>query len=340
MAVTLQQIAEKAGVSRGTVDRALNNRGRINPDVADRIKRIADEMGYQPNRAGRALAMSRHSIMIGVIIQAADTPFMKMVLEGAMIAKAEVERLGAQVLIRQIKGVNPEKVVDALQELRELGCNGIAVVPAEDENIRQTVGQFVQDGIPVVTFNSDLENSARSCFVGQDTYQSGKVAAGLMAEIVPHEGIVQIISGYPSNQAHKNRTRGFTEELSQIRSDVQILGVQYAYDDDRIAEMITDEMLKEYHNLSGIYLTASGVEGVCRVLKQLDMIGKVKVISNDLTPVNMYELQNGSIQFLIGQNAYAQGYEPIMILFNKLFDGKEPEKEFAYTEIVVKTKYN
>ena len=102
----------------------------------------------------------------------------------------------------------------------------------------------------------------------------------------------------------------------------------------------TAEMLKEYHNLSGIYLTASGVEGVCRVLKQLDMIGKVKVISNDLTPVNMYELQNGSIQFLIGQNAYAQGYEPIMILFNKLFDGKEPEKEFAYTEIVVKTKYN
>ena len=36
MAVTIQQIAEKAGVSRGTVDRALNNRGRINPEVAKR----------------------------------------------------------------------------------------------------------------------------------------------------------------------------------------------------------------------------------------------------------------------------------------------------------------
>ena len=34
MSVTIQQIAEKAGVSRGTVDRALNNRGRINPEVA------------------------------------------------------------------------------------------------------------------------------------------------------------------------------------------------------------------------------------------------------------------------------------------------------------------
>ena len=57
MAVTLQQIAEKAGVSRGTVDRALNNRGRIRPEVAEKIRKIAQEMGYRPNRAGKALAL-------------------------------------------------------------------------------------------------------------------------------------------------------------------------------------------------------------------------------------------------------------------------------------------
>ena len=66
MAVTLQQIAEAAGVSRGTVDRALNNRGRIRPEVEERIKRIAREMGYQPSRAGRALAMAKRKIRIGV----------------------------------------------------------------------------------------------------------------------------------------------------------------------------------------------------------------------------------------------------------------------------------
>ena len=46
MAVTIQQIAERAGVSRGTVDRALNNRGRINPEVAEMVKKTAEEMGY------------------------------------------------------------------------------------------------------------------------------------------------------------------------------------------------------------------------------------------------------------------------------------------------------
>ena len=38
MGVTLQQIAEAAGVSRGTVDRALNDRGRIKPEVSEKIK--------------------------------------------------------------------------------------------------------------------------------------------------------------------------------------------------------------------------------------------------------------------------------------------------------------
>ena len=54
MAVTMQQIADLAGVSRGTVDRALNNRGRIRPEVAEKIKMIAKELGYQPNIAAKA----------------------------------------------------------------------------------------------------------------------------------------------------------------------------------------------------------------------------------------------------------------------------------------------
>ncbi len=340
MAVTLQQIAEKAGVSRGTVDRALNNRGRINAEVAENIRRIAREMGYQPNRAGRALAMSRHNITIGVIIQAADTPFMEKVLEGTMEAKAEVERLGASVIVEKIHGVDADQVVDTMQRLKEAGCNGIAMVPVEDDKLKETVNTFIGENIPVVTFNSDIEDTGRLCFIGQNALQSGKVAAGLMAEIVPVESKILIISGYPSNQSHKNRVKGFAGEMAACREDVKVLDVQYAFDDDKVAERITEEMLKEHKNLAGIYLAASGVGGVCKALDAKDLGGKVKVISNDLTVRNEECLRKGTIQFLLGQNAYVQGYEPIMTLFNKLFDGKEPEQEYAYTEIVIKNRYN
>lgn len=338
--VTLQQIAQAAGVSRGTVDRALNNRGRIRPEVAEKIKKIADEMGYQPNRAGRALAMAKQDVAIGVIVQAADTPFMKNVLQGILAAKEESERMGISVIIKKIKGVDVDKVIDTMKKMRASGCRGIAMVPVEDSRLQQIVDEFEEEGIPIVMFNSDLEQSKRLCFVGQNALQSGKVAAGLMAEILPEKAKVQIISGYPSNQSHKHRSEGFKKELSTLRKDVQWLDIQYAYDDNKIAETIMEEMMKIHPDIQGVYIAAAGAEGVCKALKRNSIAKKVKVISNDLTNKNIQELKRGIIRFLIGQNAYVQGYSPVMILFEKLFDGKEPEKEYEYTEIVIKNKYN
>ena len=68
MSVTVKQIAELAGVSRGTVDRALNGRGNVRPEIEKKILEIAREMGYTPNRAGKALAYQRKNLSFGIII--------------------------------------------------------------------------------------------------------------------------------------------------------------------------------------------------------------------------------------------------------------------------------
>lgn len=340
MGVTLQQIAEAAGVSRGTVDRALNNRGRINPEVADNIKRIAKEMGYQPNRAGRALAMAKRSIKIGVILQAMDTPFMQEVYQGVLEAKSETERMGAEVKIKKIKKTDPMKVMETMKNMRAIGCSGIALVPVEDDRLKELIDEFAKEEIPVVTFNSDIEESARICFIGQDTLQSGRAAAGLMSETIRENGIVQVISGYPKNRGHRNRTAGFLQELKELRTDIEALEVRYNYDDNQQAEAIMREVLEHHPEVCGVYLTAAGSEGVCKVLEEKNLAGQIKVISNDLTEGNEKYLRSGTIRFLLGQNSFVQGYEPVMTLFRKLFDGIDPEEEYRYTEIEIKTKYN
>jgi len=58
--ISLRQVAERAGVSDATVSRVLNNANvRIAEETRRRITSIAKEMGYQPNRAARALATGR-----------------------------------------------------------------------------------------------------------------------------------------------------------------------------------------------------------------------------------------------------------------------------------------
>ena len=95
MAVTIQQIAERAGVSRGTVDRALNHRGRINPEVAEKICRLADEMGYVQKERKRSRTAKDERLKIGVVTQLARSSFMQEVNRGIEKAAQELKEKGA-----------------------------------------------------------------------------------------------------------------------------------------------------------------------------------------------------------------------------------------------------
>ena len=66
--VGVREIASAAGVSIGTVDRALNGRKEVNAQTRDRILEIARKLGYEPNAAARALSGRRPAIRIGVCI--------------------------------------------------------------------------------------------------------------------------------------------------------------------------------------------------------------------------------------------------------------------------------
>ena len=143
MGVTIRQIAEAAGVSRGTVDRALNNRGRIRPEVAERIRKIAAEMGYKPNQLGRALSMSRNNIKVGVILQGAETPFMQEVLKGIEAARMEAENLGGTVIVHTIEHQSAKDVLLAMEKMREEEVNGIAMVPLDEERVKKEIDRFV-----------------------------------------------------------------------------------------------------------------------------------------------------------------------------------------------------
>ena len=86
MAGTIKEIAERAGVSRGTVDRALNNRGRIKPEVAERIMAIAKELDYHSNRKTKKNTQKADkNIKIGVITQLSEASFMTLSKRGSVM---------------------------------------------------------------------------------------------------------------------------------------------------------------------------------------------------------------------------------------------------------------
>ena len=96
--VTMKDIAAAAGVSRGTVDRVLNNRGRVAKDKEKRIRKIAKELGYQPNPAGKGLAVKKKQLKLGFIyLTGHHVPFHNIVYSAAERYAAELEQYGVEV---------------------------------------------------------------------------------------------------------------------------------------------------------------------------------------------------------------------------------------------------
>lgn len=340
MAVTIQQIAEKANVSRGTVDRALNNRGRINPEVAERVCRIAQEMGYVPKKKKKA-ETRRKRIRIGVITQLARASFMAELNRGIRQAAEELGEWGVEILLREGLGVDEGEQARAIEELAAEGIQGLALMPVDCDLIREKINWLTEEKkIPVITFNSDIVGTKRSCFVGMDNRRSGRTAAGLMGLMTGGVGKILIITGYFSNVVNNARVDGFVEELKLSWPGLEITGVQGSFDDAGWVERIIESAMTGIAGINGIFVVSGGQAGVARALEKLALKKRPYIVIYDRTPGNERALTEGTVDFLIDQNVFYQGYRPLYILTNMLTKNIMPEAETLFTEINIKTKYN
>lgn len=340
MAVTLAQIAALAGVSRGTVDRALNGRGRIDPKVAARIRRIAGELGYQPNRAGKLLARAKNPMKIGVIIQSVKTAFMSMVLRETEQAMAHFASDGAEVLLRTTDTIDASLQLAQIDELVEAGISGLAITPAEDTRIQARLDKLA-GRIPVVTFNTDLpEGAKRLCYVGQDNYAVGRACAGLMGLTLHGQGEVLVVAGSAKNWSHQQRVEGFCDEARAEFPGLRLLPPQTCEDDQKQAHDIVCGAVREHPGLAGVYVSVNGQAGACDAIRELGLRGRLHLVCHDLTPVNAQNVRDGLIDFLIDQDAHEQGVRPVELLLDYLLVGERPPAGRLLTRIDIRNRYN
>ncbi len=339
MAATIEQIAEAAGVSRGTVDRVLHNRGRVNQEVADRVWKIADELDYVPKR--RKQNKPGQKTKIGIVTQLAKASFMTEVNRGIKDAGNELEDRGVELIIREIISIDEAEQLQAVDDLVLQGIQGLAIMPAGCAAVRIKLNHLIEErNIPVVTFNSDIIGTGRICFVGLDNRKSGSVAAGLMGMLTGSKGKILIITGYFSNNVNNTRVDGFLEEIKKTFPELEPVGVQGSFDDADEVEKIIINTMTAYPDLAGILVVSGGQAGIVSAFESLGLKKRPYVIAYDLTPENVKLLNDNRIDFLIDQEGYVQGYRPPGILADLIQKGKKPEAEFLYTDINIKTKYN
>lgn len=324
MGVTIKKIAEISGVSRGTVDRVLNNRGKVKPETEAQVRRVAEQLGYAPNLAAKALAAKKKSYSIGVLLSSEGVPFFDDILKGIKQAQKEYADFGLNILYRSMKGYDPARQLELLREMRG-SASAVILNPISDPMIAAEINRMTDEGICVIPVNNDIENCRRFCYVGCNYFKGGEAACGMMGLITGGRANIGILTGSIKMLGHNQRIEGFRSVLKRKYPGMIPVDFGETNDDDIQAYETALQMLEAHPEINALYVVAAGTYGVCRAVLSSGREGRISIVCFDSIPSTADMMRRGLIQATICQQPFTQGYQSVRIAFDYLVSGSRPE---------------
>ncbi|MCI8374943.1 MAG: substrate-binding domain-containing protein [Lachnospiraceae bacterium] len=319
MSVTIKMIAEKCGVSRGTVDRVLNHRGRVSQETIRKVNAVVEELGYQPNTIGRALALHKKELKIGIILCSLGNEFYDEMIEGIWAARKENHNYDVEILMRCMKGYDVEEQLSLMDELkRQVQC--LILNAIDDFAIVQKIDEYMDDGIGVFTINTDVTGSRRMFHVGVDVMECGRIACGLISMFCRERGRVLIVTGSLSLLEHRNRIMGFCTAMDSRYPGIKLAEIIETQDDDEEAYRGMKEFLGRNKEIQAVFVSAGGSVSVCQALKEAGM-EHTWVVVCDMIPAVKKLMEEKRIQAAIVQQPWQQGYRALDLAVHYLIEG-------------------
>ena len=174
------------------------------------------------------------------------------------------------------------------------------LINGTDPGIGEVIKKAVEAGIPTVVYDSDIPNSDRHCFIGSDWYEMGRLQGERMVKITGGKGKVACM-GILGMENMEAGFKGFQDALKK-HSGIEFIG---KYDDKanvETAAKITADLLAANPDLAGIAgFDSNSGPGMALSVKEAGKEGKIKVTTVDAEPEHLKLVQEGVIDYLVGQ---------------------------------------
>lgn len=324
MAVTLKDIATAAGVSIGTVERALKRKGRINPQVAERIRNLAEEMDYQPNKIASGLVNRNRKYKFAVIFHMEGNDFWNEVIKGIHKAEREIRDYGISVKLYFGKNFDAQIQLGLIEQAIAEGSNAIVIIPINSPLIRKKLKELGQSNFPIVFLTNYLNRVPCLTSIHCDYFRSGRIAAMLIRRLSGVQGEVLAFLPSPVLLGNNYRSNGIQAYFRENCSDLVLKEiVELSGNPESDQHLILEKMSG---SPSVNYVIYNGDANI--FLSALDCIKRpITSVLFDLSADSKLALIDGRIMSVITQAPKEQGYQAINVLFQYFISNTEPKKE-------------
>ncbi|WP_317162831.1 LacI family DNA-binding transcriptional regulator [Sunxiuqinia indica] len=341
--IRIKDIAEKANVSIGTVDRVLHKRGEVSKATREKIMKIIEELDYHPNILASALASKKtHSLAVLIPDSSVEEAYWNKPLNGMRRAYDEIQQYGIAIKIYKFAQDDANSFVDKANELIKNHHDGVVLAPFFSREAKAFIKELESKKIPFVFIDSNIKESKKLSYIGQNSFQSGTLAAKLLDFSVPAASTILIIhfATEMDNQNHLvQREKGFYDYFKQNGgTSKKIITIEINDTSSKNYFAQIEKELKNDQNIRGIFVTNSQVYKVAEYLEKRK-IKNIRLVGHDLIPGNKESVRKNLVDFLICQRPEEQGYQAINTLFQHIILKKEVSPE-NYTSIDILTKEN
>ncbi|MEM6316676.1 MAG: substrate-binding domain-containing protein [Bacteroidota bacterium] len=322
--IRIIDIAEKAGVSKGTVDRVIHKRGGVAADVKQKVLDVMEELQYRPNVIASALAYNRIWNIAALLPDHQEDRFWKQPTDGIQKALNSTIDYGINVDFYSFPDADAATFEQYGQKILVGQYDAVLVAPVFYKEAHHFLNQCHQQRLKYFLFNTFIqrEDDSFQCYIGQDSYQSGVLGAKLLDFGIKEGDAVMVLhleQGVYNSKHLLEKEQGFQNYfIDHSDRNIQVIKTSFETPNDQVAfANFMNYQLKSYPKLKGIFVTTSKIFHLVNVLTDLQA-QKIKLVGFDLISENLDLLRAEKIDFLINQNPVKQGYLGILNIFEHL----------------------
>ena len=269
---------------------------------------------------GTACSESRR---IGVVPKSEDPVFWQIVHAGTLAAASET---GVEIDWEgPAEETDYSTQIEIVERMISSGVDGLVLAPTNAARLVNVVEQAAEAGIPVTIFDSAVQSEQFVSFVATNNYNAGIRAGKRMGEALDGKGKVAVVKMVRGSASTTQRELGFEDALKEF-PDVEIVAERFCQAQWQTAIEVTQEMLSEHEDLSGIFASAEPATlGAAKGLKKRGLADAVKLVGFDFSEQLETDLKDGVIDALVVQDPFLIGHTAVKTIVATL-NGETPDK--------------
>jgi LacI family transcriptional regulator len=339
----IKDIAAMAGVSIGTVDRVIHNRGEVAEKTRLKVLKILKETRYSPNLMAQALKSKKRFHLVSLLpAPSEDNAFWKKHPLGMIRAIEELEPFPVTLSQVTFDLQSEDDFQNKAGMVLDMRPDGVLLAPIFKSESVAFCSQLQAEKVPFVFIDGYIEETGFLAYIGENIYQSGRVAGQLADMITPEKCdlLVVTIAKNIRNVSHLTiRTEGFLSYFSKHARNTGKRIIINILDPSPVEVKRTlDKAFLENPRIGSVFITGSRSYLIALYLEKKGL-KSVDLIGYDLLDSNVRFLKSGTTRFLIGQRPEEQTYKGIKKLYEYLSLHKIPDR-FEYLPVDIVTSEN